>query len=102
RGVRKRLTEGLVEQQARIRKEEVEQAAWEERVQQIRRLMEQNKYPEADNLAQVLSQEPGVPEPVAARARELSTQAKEELKKIWGETQMGPTKNEIRKSRKPP
>lgn len=91
RGLRKRLTDLIVRQ-----------AAWEERLRQIHRLMEQNQYPEAKNLALVLSREPGVPEPVAAQAQELATQAKEELKKIWSETQMGPTKNEIRKPRKPP
>lgn len=70
---------------------------WEIRVQQIEKLLEQGKYPEADSLARDLGNEPGVPEAVADRARELSMQAKEELKRIWGTTQTGPTRNKLRK-----
>lgn len=69
----------------------------ERRLQQIRKLMEQGKYPEADNLARDLADETGVSEAIAAQARELSAQAKAELKKIFGDTQLGPTQNKVRK-----
>lgn len=97
RGLRKKLTDALVASQAGQREIELQQAQWQRRVQQIEKLLEEGKYPEADNLARELGSEPDVPEEVAARARELSTQAKEELKRIWGSTQTGPTRNKLRK-----
>lgn len=101
RGLRKRLADALSAMQAQEREKELKQADWGRRLHQIQNLMEQNKYPEADNLALDLIQEPGVPETVAARARELSKQAKEELKKIWSETQLGSTTNKLRKPKPP-
>ena len=97
RGLRRRLTDALVASEARRREIELQQAQWQRRVQQIEKLLEEGKYPEADNLARDLVNEAGVPETVADRARELSTQAKEELKRIWGTTQTGPTRNKLRK-----
>lgn len=100
----KELREHLIEARvaARTREQEIafERAAWERRLQQIQSLMQKERYPEAISQADDLSNEQGVPVTVAARARELSTQATQELKKVWSDTQMGPTKNEIRK--KPP
>jgi len=95
--LRRRLTNARVAAQARQREIELQQAQWERRLQQIKKLMEEGRYPEADNLARDLGGESGVPETVAEQARELSTQAKEELRKIWGDTKTGPTKNKIRR-----
>jgi hypothetical protein len=100
--LRQRLTDDWVALQAAEREKELQAAAWEERLRQIEKLMEQNLFPEAENLAVALSREPGVPESVAERACELSTRAKSELKRIWSETEIGSTRNELRKPRKPP
>ena len=75
----------------------VRQRELQSRLQHIEKLLKQGKYPEADELARELGEESDVPEAMAARARELSAQAKEELKKIWGTTQTGPTRNKLRK-----
>jgi hypothetical protein len=98
--LRKRLIESRVAANTREHGRELERAAWERRLQQIQSLMQKGRYPEAISQANDLSNEAGAPDTVAARARELSAQANQELKAVWGETQMGPTKNEIRK--KPP
>ena len=78
----------------------MQRAAWEQKLQEIQSLMQKGRYPEAINQANDLSQQPGAPEDVSTRAREMSAQATEGLKKAWSDTQMGPTKNELRK--KPP
>jgi hypothetical protein len=102
RGLRQRLLEAWVARQARERDEELQAAGWEKRLHQIEELMVKRQFPEAESLAIALSQETEAPETVAERARRLAIQAQSELKKIWDKSKVGPTRNQVRKSRKPP
>ena|GEM_PF-1642045 len=97
RSLRKKVNEALVAEQTKKREEELQQAAWESRLQQIQKLIVQERFPEAENLARDLSQDQNVPESVSARARQLRNQAKDEIKKAFEGTTLGPTKNKLRK-----
>lgn len=97
RSLRKKVNEALVAEQTKKREEELQQAAWESRLQQIQKLIVQERFPEAENLARDLSQDQTAPESVSARARQLRNQAKDEIKKAFEGTTLGPTKNKLRK-----
>jgi len=97
RSLRKQVNEALVAKQTKEREGELQQAAWETRLQQIQSLIAQGSFPEAEKLARDLSQEQSVPESVSARARQLRSQAKDEIKKAFEGTTLGPTKNKLRK-----
>jgi hypothetical protein len=71
--------------------------AWEDRLSAIRKLMSEGKYPEAVSMASSLSREPGVPAGLGDQARELEKQARQELKRIFEETRVGTTENNLQK-----
>ncbi len=97
REFRKHLSQTQISLHAREREEELQQAAWERRLREIQDLIKGGRFPEAINLASSLGRDPAAPSAVAAQAQQLSVQATDELKKVWGDTQLGPTKNTIRK-----
>ena len=66
---------------------------------EIRGLLQDRHYPEAQTLANKLSGEPGVPDEIASEARDLSAQADQEMKNIFHKTTVK-TKDEVVK--KPP
>jgi DNA-directed RNA polymerase subunit F len=72
---------------------------WRRRLQEIRGLLQDKRYPEAKTLANKLAGDSGVPEEVASQARDLSSQADQELKSIFTKTKVS-TKDEVVK--KPP
>jgi hypothetical protein len=73
-----------------------EEAAWKRRLQEIRGLLQDKRYPEAQTLANKLAGEDGVPETIASQARDLATQAEQEIKNIFSKTKMK-TNDEIMK-----
>jgi hypothetical protein len=75
------------------------QQRMQERLQEIRDLIGEKHYPEAKMLASKLAGEAGVPEAVAAEARDLRTQADQEMKNIFRSTSVK-TRDEVLK--KPP
>jgi predicted Ser/Thr protein kinase len=79
--------------------DEVRKAGWKRRLQEIRGLLQDRHYPEAQTLANKLAGEPGVPDEIASEARDLSAQADQEMKNIFHKTTVK-TKDEVVK--KPP
>lgn len=76
-----------------------EEAGWKKRLQEIRGLIQDKHYPEAQTLANKLAGEPGVPDAVATEARDLGAQADQEMKNIFHKTAVR-TRDEVVK--KPP
>ncbi len=76
-----------------------EEAGWKKQLQDIRDLLQDKHYPEAQTLAKKLAGEPGVPDEIASEARDLSAQAGQEMKNIFKNTTVK-TKDEVVK--KPP
>jgi hypothetical protein len=74
-------------------------AAWKRRLQEIRGLLQDKRYPEAKTMANKLAGEDGVPEATASEARDLAVQADQEMKSIFGATKVK-SKDEVLK--KPP
>ncbi|PYQ63748.1 MAG: hypothetical protein DMF53_09430 [Acidobacteria bacterium] len=79
--------------------DEVRKAGWKRRLQEIRGLLQDRHYPEAQTLANKLAGEAGVPDEIASEARDLSAQADQEMKNIFHKTTVK-TKDEVVK--KPP
>jgi serine/threonine-protein kinase len=76
-----------------------EEAGWQRRLQEIRGLLQDKRYPEAQTLANRLAGDAGVPEAVANEARDLNAQAEQEMKNIFHKATVK-TKDEVVK--KPP
>ncbi|HSS77562.1 MAG TPA: protein kinase, partial [Thermoanaerobaculia bacterium] len=76
-----------------------DEAAWKRRLQEIRGLIQDKHYPEAQTLANKLASDGGVPEAIAAEARDLGARAEQEMKSIFKGTKVK-TKDEVVK--KPP
>jgi predicted Ser/Thr protein kinase len=76
-----------------------EDAGWQRRLKEIHGLLQDKRYPEAQTLASQLANETGVPETVAAEARDLGAQANQELKNLFKKTSVK-SKDEVVK--KPP
>lgn len=60
-----------------------EEAGWQRRLQEIRGLLQDKRYPEAQTLANRLAGDAGAPEAVANEARDLNAQAAQEMKSIF-------------------
>lgn len=82
-------TDSLIQQQ--------EAAKWQQRLEEIRSLIQEKNYPEAKTLALKLASETGVGEKVAAEARELGAQADSELKAIFSKTRVKATDEVVKK-----
>ena len=76
-----------------------EEAGWQRRLQEIRGLLQDKRYPEAQTLANRLAGDSGVPEAIANEARDLNAQAEQEMKNIFHKATVK-TKDEVVK--KPP
>jgi tRNA A-37 threonylcarbamoyl transferase component Bud32 len=94
------VTEAIVASRTQEKRAAVERKAWEERVQEIQTLLDERSYPEAKKLAERLLASQEVPGDLAAQARQLSELAEQELKKIWADTKVGDSTNEIINNRK--
>jgi serine/threonine protein kinase len=76
-----------------------EEAGWQRRLQEIRGLLQEKRYPEAQTLANRLASDAGAPEAVANEARDLNAQADQEMKSIFKKSTVK-TRDEVVK--KPP
>lgn len=87
-------------EQAEREKERLARQAWEGRVAEVESLIDEGKYPEAQQLAERLLGNDKLPTDVAQRARELRERAREELKNVWGQTEVEETNKVINPRRK--
>jgi serine/threonine protein kinase len=74
-----------------------EEERLQERLREIRDLIADKRYPEAKTLASKLAVEAGVPEAVAAEARDLLAQADQEMKNIFRSTSVKTTDKVLKK-----
>src|ERR1051325_10776664 len=95
--LRKRLVDAQVAEQTRNAKKALEEAAWQRQLTDIREQLDAGQYVEARNKAKSLAGQPGIPDAVAGRARELLGEAQSGLARVFSETRTGPTTNKIRK-----
>jgi hypothetical protein len=76
-----------------------DEAAWKRRLQEIRSLLQDKRYPEAQTMASKLAAEDRVPDAIASEARDLGAQADQEMKNIFHSTK---TKLKDEVVKKPP
>jgi serine/threonine protein kinase len=89
------------EKQLQAKEVQMQAAAWEGRLQEIRNYLEQKKFPEAQSAADELMKASGVPMTVASQASQLGREALEGLKRSWQDTSLGPTENTIQRTKPP-
>jgi len=73
-----------------------QQKAWDNELSTIGGMIQDGKLAEASSLAKALSDRPGVPDDVVAKARALMTRANEELKKIFLHFAPTPVSHKVR------
>jgi hypothetical protein len=88
------------ERQARDKERELAEAAWRRRLEEIRALIAEGKFPEAIQLAKRLGAEAGAPDEVAAEARRLGSEAAKRLADAFSATHWQPATNKV--ETKPP
>lgn len=81
------LSQRTREEAARER-ERLERQNWEGRIAEVESLIEEGKYPEAQQLAERLLEDSSLPEDLTEQAQGLRERAREELKSVWGKTEV--------------
>lgn len=97
RALEKRLVAAIREDDAT----KAEAAQWEQDLTKIEGHLKTARFPEAKNGAEAILQNPRAPDWAVTRARDLQERAQAELKKLFGDTRIGPTNNTIRKPSSP-
>lgn len=82
--------------------EVIRRAAWNRRLSEIERLIQERSYPEAKRLADNLAGETSVPAEVQREARELAVRAQTELKRIFAGAAFGAESHKVQPKSPPP
>jgi hypothetical protein len=99
RALEQEITSQQISEKTAALARQQEEAGWQRRLQEIRGLLQEKRYPEAQTLANRLAGDAGVPEAVANEARDLNAQADQEMRSIFKKSTVK-TRDEVVK--KPP